>query len=98
MSATNTSNDFCVALLALKTGWLDIAGSLPQAANGCFVAVISVRLAPDFGRVLPVPARRQSYCHRPLFSAHLSFAVPMTGDAPETDRWSQAVPKAVVDP
>jgi hypothetical protein len=47
------SMTFCVALLALKTGWLDIAGSLPQAANDCFKATISVGPLPGVGRKLP---------------------------------------------
>jgi hypothetical protein len=54
-----------VALLALKTGWLDIAGSLPQAANDCFKAAISVGPVAGHGRSAPfadgtVPHRRPS--------------------------------------
>jgi hypothetical protein len=33
--------------------WLDIAHMLPQAANGCFKALISSGPAPGFGRLPP---------------------------------------------
>ena len=42
----------CVALLALKTGWLDIAGSLPQGANDCFKTTISLGPVPAHGPVV----------------------------------------------
>jgi hypothetical protein len=56
----------CVALLALKTGWLDIAGSLPQAANDCFKTRISVGPVPGVGRLEPVaPAATANAYSRP---------------------------------
>jgi len=50
------------------------------------------------GRVLPTRAPGQSYRRRLQCISLQSLAAPMTGDTLKADQWSQAVPKAVVDP